>query len=72
LDKRMATIQPTIRGSGEQFAPCWIIFRGAGRISQEVWAHARERARAHTHTHTQTHTHTHTCTHTHTRACHRA
>jgi hypothetical protein len=36
LDKRMATIHPTIRAKGEQLAPCWVIFRGEGiQLSEE-------------------------------------
>ena len=31
----MATIHPTIRAQGEQCAPCWIIFKGKGQVSQE-------------------------------------
>ena len=33
LDKRMATMHPTIRARGSQFVPCWIIFKGAGNIT---------------------------------------
>ena len=28
LEKRMATIHPTIRAAGEQIMPCFIIFKG--------------------------------------------
>jgi hypothetical protein len=34
LDKRQATLHPCIRAAGAQLAPCWIIFRGKGNISQ--------------------------------------
>ena len=35
LDKRQATIHPTLRAGGEQIAPCWIIFRGTGVFISE-------------------------------------
>jgi hypothetical protein len=40
LDKRMATLHPTIRAEGKQIAPCWVIFRGKGvRLSKEERDH---------------------------------